>query len=59
LLSLTSEPLVSTHETTRDNEVAEIFDKYNLVTLPVIDKHNKLIGVITSDDVITMLRAKL
>ena len=59
LLSMTSEPLISTHEATSDNEVAELFDKYNLVTLPVIDEHNKLVGVITSDDVITMLRSKL
>jgi Mg/Co/Ni transporter MgtE len=50
---------VFTHENTRDNEVAELFDKYNLVTLPVIDDHSKLVGVITADDVITMLRAKL
>jgi magnesium transporter len=59
LLSLTSEPLLFTHEATSDNEVAELFDKYNLITLPVIDEHSKLVGVITSDDVITMLRAKL
>ena len=59
LLSLTQEPLVLTHKETSDNEVAELFDKYNLVTLPVIDEHNKLVGVITSDDVITMLRGKL
>jgi magnesium transporter len=59
LLSMTSEPLISTHEATSDNEVAALFDKYNLVTLPVIDQHDKLVGVITSDDVITMLRAKL
>jgi len=59
LLSLTQEPLIFTKEGTSDNEVAELFDKYNLVTLPVIDDHNKLVGVITSDDVITMLRSKL
>ncbi len=59
LLSLTSEPLLSAHEAASDNEVAELFDKYNLITLPVIDDHNKLLGVITSDDVITMLRSKL
>ncbi len=59
LLSLIQEPLVQTHETAGDNEVAELFDKYNLITLPVIDEHNKLVGVITSDDVITMLRGKL
>jgi magnesium transporter len=59
LLSLTSEPLIHTQENASDNEVAELFDKYNLITLPVIDEHNKLVGVITSDDVITMLRSKL
>jgi len=59
LLSLTQEPLVLTHKETGDNEVAELFDKYNLVTLPVIDEHSKLVGVVTSDDVITMLRGKL
>jgi magnesium transporter len=59
LLSMLSEPLVFTHEKTSDNEVAELFDKYNLVTLPVVDDHQKLVGVITSDDVITMLRSKL
>jgi magnesium transporter len=59
LLSLIQEPLVQTHKDTGDNEVAELFDKYNLITLPVIDEHNKLAGVITSDDVITMLRSKL
>ena len=59
LLSLTSEPLVFAREGTNDNEVAELFDKYNLVTLAVIDKQSKLVGVITSDDVITMLRSKL
>jgi magnesium transporter len=59
LLSLTQEPLVSAHQETNENEVAELFDKYNLLTLPVIDKDSKLVGVITSDDIITMLRAKL
>jgi len=59
MLSLTQEPLVLAHEGVSDNEVAELFDKYNLQTLPVVNEHNKLTGVITSDDVISMLRAKL
>ena len=59
LLSLTQEPLIFAHQGVADNEVAELFDKYNLMTLPVVDEHNKLTGVITSDDVISMLRAKL
>jgi magnesium transporter len=59
LLSLTQEPLISTREEAGDREVAELFDKYNLLTLPVVDEHTRLVGVITSDDVITMLRSKL
>jgi magnesium transporter len=59
MLSLIQEPLVLSREGANDNEVAELFDKYNLLTLPVVDDHNKLTGVITSDNVISILRAKL
>jgi len=59
MLSLVQEPLVFAYQKTEENEVAELFDKYNLQTLPVVDEHNKLVGVITSDDVISMLRSKL
>jgi CBS domain-containing protein/sporulation protein YlmC with PRC-barrel domain len=59
MLSLAQEPLVLAHQEATENEVAELFDKYNLQTLPVVDEHNKLSGVITSDDVISMLRSKL
>jgi len=59
LRSLTQEPLIFCHAGAREKEVAELFDKYNLMTLPVIDDAGKLTGVITSDDVISLLRAKL
>jgi sporulation protein YlmC with PRC-barrel domain/CBS domain-containing protein len=59
LLALSQEPLISCHEDAKETEFAELFDKYNLLTLPVIDEHNRLTGVITPDDVIAMLRAKL
>jgi Mg/Co/Ni transporter MgtE len=59
LMSLVQEPLISCHPQTKENEVAELFDKYNLVTLPVVDEERKLVGVITSDDVISLLRQKL
>jgi len=51
--------LISAHAGASEKEVAELFDKYNLVTLPVVDDDKKLTGVITSDDVISLLRAKL
>jgi magnesium transporter len=59
LLALAQEPLISCHKDAKEKEFAELFDKYNLLTLPVIDDHNQLQGVITPDDVIAMLRAKL
>jgi Mg/Co/Ni transporter MgtE len=59
LLSLTQEPLIFTRPSANEKEVAELFDKYNLLTLPVVDDEQKLTGVVTSDDVISMLRAKL
>jgi Mg/Co/Ni transporter MgtE len=36
-----------------------MFDKYNLLTLPVVDDDGVLTGVITADDVISLLRSKL
>ena len=41
---------------TPEKEVAELFDKYNLMTLAVADEHGRLAGIITADDVISMLR---
>jgi magnesium transporter len=59
MLALTQEPLISTHAGAKEKEVAELFDKYNLLTLPVVDDNKKLTGVITSDDVISLLRSNL
>ncbi|HEV2715959.1 MAG TPA: CBS domain-containing protein [Terriglobales bacterium] len=59
LLALVQEPLISIRAGAGEHEVAELFDKYNLVTLPVVDENKKLTGVITSDDIISLLRAKL
>ena len=59
LLGLSTEPLVSCQEDAKEKDFAELFDKYNLLTLPVIDAQNHLMGVITPDDVINMLRGKL
>jgi len=42
----------------KQDRVTELFDKYNLLTLPVVDDEGKLAGVITADDVITVLRRK-
>jgi magnesium transporter len=55
-LSELSEPYVSCVPDTPQDEVAALFDKYNLLTLAVVDEHGRLAGIITADDVIAMLR---
>ena len=50
------ERAVSLPADTPQDEVAALFDKYNLLTLAVVDEHGRLAGIITADDVITMLR---
>jgi len=58
LRELTSETLISATVTEKQDEVTELFDKYNLLALPVIDEDRRLAGVITADDIISVLRHK-
>ena len=37
-------------------EVAKQFDKYDFMALPVVDKENRLVGIITVDDAIDVLQ---
>lgn len=37
-------------------EVAHLFDKYNFLALPVVDENRKLLGIVTIDDVIDVIR---
>ena len=57
-LSALSDPYIACAADTPQDEVAALFDKYNLITLAVVDEHGRLAGIITADDVITMLRHK-
>ena len=59
LRQIAMEPLVSAHAGANEKDVAELFDKYNLLTLPVVDDEGRMTGVITADDVISLLRSKL
>lgn len=43
--------------TTEDKEnVAKMFDKYNFVALPVVDKENRLVGIVTVDDAMDVIQ---
>jgi sporulation protein YlmC with PRC-barrel domain len=58
LKDLSSETLIQVSVDEKQNRVTETFDKYNLLTLPVVDEDGKLAGVITADDIISVLRQK-
>ncbi len=38
--------------------VAMMFDRYDHLTLPVVDAHRRLLGVVTIDDVVDIIRAE-
>src|SRR6202045_2076432 len=52
------EPLLSVQADADESEVFELFDKYNLRTLTVVDGHQRPIGTIAVDDVVSRLIAK-
>jgi len=58
LSSLAAEMLVDVPVTEHQDRVTELVDKYNLLALPVVDEDRKLAGVITADDIISVLRQK-
>lgn len=39
-----------------DTEVARLFEKYDWITAPVVDEENRLLGRITIDDVVDVIR---
>ena len=54
--SLKMEPVLSIAPDSQDKEVFELFDKYNLHSLAVVDGLGRPIGAIEVDDVVTRIR---
>ncbi|HVQ78103.1 MAG TPA: magnesium transporter [Candidatus Binatia bacterium] len=52
------EDVVSVMPETDQEEVARLVAKYDLVSVPVVDGDHRLLGVITVDDVIDVIRAE-
>jgi magnesium transporter len=47
--------IISVHPQDSDEEVADHVNKYNLLAIPVVDNANRMLGIITVDDVLEML----
>jgi magnesium transporter len=56
LKDMAADPLLFVDVNERHDRIAELFDKYNLLALPVVDEERKLVGVISVDDLVSVLR---
>lgn len=48
--------IIYTHTLADQEDVVKMFDKYDLLAIPVVDKEDRLIGIITVDDAIDVIR---
>ncbi len=56
LRDIMSTDVISVQLTTSATEVAHVVEKYDFLSLPVVDTEHKLMGLITVDDVIDVIR---
>lgn len=52
---LMSENIITVHTLDDQEEVAKQFQKYDFAAMPVVDNENRLVGIITVDDVMDIL----
>ncbi len=56
LKSIMATDVVSVRTDTDQEEVAKIVARYNILAVPVVDENNTLVGIVTVDDVIDIIR---
>ena len=53
------ENIIYANTLTDREEVVSLFDKYDLYVLPIVDNENRLVGIITVDDVIDVMQEEV
>ncbi len=53
------ENLITVNTLTDKEEVAQLFDKYDVLTIPVLDKENCMVGIVTVDDAIDVIQEEV
>ena len=48
--------MVSVSTTTDQEDVSKLFEKYGFLAIPVVDAENRLVGIVTIDDAISILQ---
>jgi magnesium transporter len=56
LKKIMSTDVISVRTDTDQEEVARVVERYNLLGVPVVDEENKLVGIVTVDDVLDVIR---
>lgn len=52
---IASDRVLKVHTETPQEEVAQVMKRYDLLALPVVDRENRLVGIVTIDDVVDIL----
>jgi len=56
IADIMEEHVIYVHDDTDQEETAKVLDDHDLLAIPVVDKFNRLLGIITFDDVIDVIR---
>lgn len=56
LENIMDEAVISANTHDDKEEVANLFEKYDLMAVPIVDKENRLVGIVTVDDAIDVLQ---
>ncbi|MAF91721.1 MAG: magnesium transporter [Bdellovibrionaceae bacterium] len=56
LSDLHSDGIISVGPETKEEEVAQIFEKYNFIAVPVVNEQNKLLGIVTVDEILDVIQ---
>ena len=59
LKNLSMAPVISVESHAGEKAVVDLFHKYNLLSLPVVDEETHLLGVVTADDVLELVVNRL
>lgn len=56
MINIMEDHVISVSTQTDQEEVAQLFQKYDFTSIPVVDRENRLVGIITVDDIVDILQ---
>jgi magnesium transporter len=56
IIDIASDRVIKTYTETPQSEVARQMQRYDLIAMPVVDREDRLVGIITIDDVVDILQ---